>query len=139
MIILDTNIISELMRPSPSPKVITWIDEQHTSTLFITSITVAEIRYGLNVLPKGQRRGSLEDAFERTIQTGFFHRVLDFDLSAANVYGPLMASRRSRGQPLSISDGQIASIALVFGSKLATRNLRDFEDSGIELIDPFTT
>lgn len=137
MIVLDTNVISELMKPAPSLKVIDWIDQQDATLLMVTTITLAEIGYGLCALPKGKRRTSLEHAFAKTISEGFAHRVLDFDEAAAQLYGSLMAKRKEAGKPLSILDGQIASIALSYDAILATRNVKDFVDCDIGLIDPF--
>jgi predicted nucleic acid-binding protein len=137
MIVLDTNIISELMRPFPSTKVMNWIDQQDATRLVVTTITIAEIGYGLHALPKGKRRESLEESFARTMAEGFAHRILPFDEKAAHVYGHIMARRKSLGQPLSIADGQIASIARAYTADLATRNVKDFVHCELELIDPF--
>lgn len=137
MILLDTNIISEMMKESPSPNVITWLDQQEATDLFITSITIAEISYGLCVLPEGKRRNVLENAFNKTIKKAFKHRIFYFEESAAHYYGKIMGHRKKIGRPLSVLDGQIAAIALSQGALLATRNTRDFSDCDLELVNPF--
>lgn len=137
MIIVDTNIISEMMKPQPSTPVLQWLDAQEITQLFTTSITLAEISYGLNVLPQGNRRALLEDAFNKAMLAAFKHRILFFDERAAHQYGKLMGLRKELGRPLSIPDGQIAAIALVHGAAVATRNTRDFADCGLELINPW--
>ena len=137
MIILDTNVISEMMKSVPSSNVMTWIDRQNAGELFITTITIAEIVYGLNALPVGSRRNMLENAFDKTMSKAFEYRVLGFDEPAAYRYGQLMTDRKKMGKPLSILDGQIAAIAHVNGFRVATRNICDFSDCGLELIDPF--
>ncbi len=137
MIILDTHIVSELMKQSPSTYVTTWLNEQKSSELFITSITIGEISYGLNALPKGNRRTLLENAFIDAINGAFKHRILSFDEKAAYKYGDLMAHKKSQGRALSICDGEIAAITQVYNYKIATRNIKDFLDCNIELINPF--
>lgn len=137
MIILDTNVISEMMKSSPSPVVATWLDGQNITQLFITTVTIAEIAYGLHALPEGNRRKSLEEAFNQAILEGFMHRILPFDEEAAHCYGKLMGQRKALGKPMSILDGQIASIANVQGATIATRNIRDFGDCGLQLLNPF--
>lgn len=137
MIILDTNIISEMMKVNPTQSVISWLNKQATATLFITTITIAEITYGLHALPAGARRKMLENAFQQTLNEGFSHRILSFDEKAAHLYGEMMGDRKALGRPLSILDGQIAAIARSQHAKLATRNSRDFIQCGVELINPF--
>jgi predicted nucleic acid-binding protein len=137
MILLDTNVVSEVMRPKPSENVLHWLNQQNSSSLFISSITIAEICYGLRVLPIGQRRRQLETLFEAFVAQGFSGRILDFDESAARAYAELMGQRREKGCPMSLPDGQIAAVAHVNRLTLATRNIRDFVACGIELINPF--
>ena len=137
MIILETNIISEMMKSSPSLSVMAWIDQQHASDLFITTISIAEIAYGLRVLPIGKRRKMLEDAFYQSIRQAFEYRILNFDALAADRYGQLMADRKKLGKPLGVLDGQIAAIASINQLKIATRNIFDFSDCGLDLINPF--
>ncbi|MFC1592033.1 type II toxin-antitoxin system VapC family toxin [Thermodesulfobacteriota bacterium] len=137
MIIVDTNVISEMMKPSPAPHVSAWLDQQETADLFITTVTIAEISYGLNALPKGYRRSDLEEAFHNAVNEGFQHRILSFDEPAAYAYGNLMAQRKAAGRPLGVCDGQIAAIARLHSHAIATRNIRDFADCNLELINPF--
>lgn len=137
MILLDTNIISEMMKAAPNPNVMNWIDEQEVTQLVISTISIAEISYGLNSLPNGNRRHSLEDAFDKSIKMAFKHRILFFDEASAHQYGKLMGHRKNLGKPLSILDGQIAAIAFTQGAAVATRNIKDFSDCGLDLIDPF--
>lgn len=137
MIILDTHILSELMKLSPNPNVITWLDEQQVSDLFITTITVAEINYGISALPEGKRKIFLERAFDAAVLKVFNHRIIPFDESSAVAYGKLMAQRKRLGSPLSIFDGQIAAIAFSSKATLVTRNENDFFNCGLKLINPF--
>ena len=137
MIVVDTNVISEVMRPQPSPLVLNWLNTQDSNQLFITTVTLAEIGYGLRVLPEGQRRRHLHSRFEQFIAQAFEERVLDFTASAARAYAEIMGHRKEAGHPMSLPDGQIASIAHVHGFAVATRNIKDFEDCGLELINPF--
>jgi predicted nucleic acid-binding protein len=137
MILLDTNIISELMKTTPHPSVLAWINQQLNDTLFICSITVAEISYGLKVLPTGQRQKLLETRFEQFTTQAFYERILSFTTVAAQLYGEIMGYRKTLGRPLSILDGQIAAIALANNMAVATRNIKDFNDCGLELINPF--
>lgn len=125
------------MKPSPSSKVINWLDQQETTKLFISTISIAEISYGLNALPEGRRRVQLVQAFNKAIIESFKHRVLSFDESAAYTYGKIMSKRKELGRPLSILDGQIAAIAYTQGSAIATRNVNDFTECGVEIINPF--
>lgn len=137
MIILDTNIISEMMKNIPSPSVMSWIDQQQITQLFITSITIAEIYYGLRAIPETARQEKLQNAFEKAIQNAFKYRTLSFDDNAAHHYGNLMSQRKRTGRPLSILDGQIAAIALAENATIATRNTRDFNNCGLDVINPF--
>lgn len=137
MILLDTNVISEMMKKSPSTKVMRWIDQQEVTYLFVTAITLAEISYEINVLPKGKRRNLIESAFNKAIHASFKHHILSFDESSAYLYGKLMGHRKKLGRPLSVLDGQIAAIALVHQATVATRNIRDFAHCDLDLIDPF--
>lgn len=137
MIILDTNVICELMKPSPMPNVVSWIDNQDATELFISAITIAEISYGITVLPDGNRKRTLEESFNKTLNDAFKHRILSFDESAAHSYGKIMGHRKLIGRPLSIPDGQIAAIAIMHNFSIATRNIRDFSDCEIEIVNPF--
>lgn len=137
MILLDTNVVSAVMARSPAASVVAWLDRQDTLTLYVSAVTIAEIQYGLEILPDGKRRRSLEDRFARFVAEGFSGRVLSFDAQAAQLYGGIMATRRSAGRPMSVLDGQIAAIARAHRLAVATRNVRDFELCGLEVIDPF--
>ena len=137
MVVLDTNVVSEVMRASPSREVVEWLDHQHTRDLFMTSVTEAEIRAGLAVLPEGARRRGLVAAAERAFGNLFAGRVLSFDSSAARAYGEIFAARQAIGRPLSLADGQIAAIARSRGMAVVTRNVGDFEGAGVELVDPW--
>jgi toxin FitB len=137
MILLDTNVVSAVMARAPDAVVVAWLDRQETLTLFLSAVTVAEIRYGLHLLPDGRRRSSLEDRFTTFMVEGFSGRVLPFDAEAAQRYGEIMAARRGAGRPMSILDGQIAAVARANRLTVATRNVRDFELCGLAVIDPF--
>lgn len=137
MILLDTNVVSEVMRPSPDPRVIGWLNSADARELHICTISIAEIIFGLELLPEGQRRQGLEERFQSFLSAAFTHRVLSFDQAAARQYGPIMAERRRAGQPMSAPDGQIAAIACSQAMHLATRNTRDFHSCGLTLIDPW--
>jgi toxin FitB len=137
MIILDTNVISELMRAEPAPAVLSWITSQPGSGLFTTTLAQAEIYYGLALLPEGKRRDALQAAARAMFETDFADRILSFDTSAASVYAQIAAARRLAGRPIAQIDAQIAAIARARGARLATRNVKDFDACGIELIDPW--
>ncbi len=137
MVVLDTNVVSELMQSAPSSKVLAWLDDRPTRELFMTAVTEAEIRTGIAFLPEGGRRRGLAEAAERAFGGLFAGRVLPFDSAAARVYAEIAAARRASGRPLSQTDGQIAAIARSRGMTVATRNVRDFAETGIELVDPW--
>lgn len=137
MIILDTNIISEMMKQSPALSVMSWVNLQKSAHLYITCITIGEIEYGIQSLPDSARRKALESAFNKVTKSAFNHRILSFDEPAANLYGELMSHRKRSGRPLSILDGQIAAIAISNQFAIATRNTKDFLNCAIELINPF--
>lgn len=137
MIVLDTNIISEVMRPHPSESVVAWLNQQPGTNLFITSISLAEIGYGLRVLADGQHRRNLQNRFEEFVTQGFEYRILDFDAAAARIYSEIMGHKKEIGCPMSFPDGQIAAITLVNHFMLATRNIKDFSYCGLDLINPF--
>jgi predicted nucleic acid-binding protein len=137
MIVLDTNVVSEMMKAAPFPAVLSWMNDQDASRLFLTAVTIGEVRYGLRVLPQGKRRRSLEEGFERILAEGFAGRILAFDEAAAHRYGEVMGRRKEIGRPLAILDGQIASIVWSNGYAVATRNVQDFIDCGVEVINPF--
>lgn len=138
MLVIDTNVVSELMRASPRRDVLEWVDGQRTKDLFVTSVTEAEVRAGVAVLPDGERRRGLAAAAERAFGNLFASRVLPFDSSAARAYAEMFAIRQAMGRPLSLADGQIAAIARSRGMTVVTRNIGDFEGAGIELANPWT-
>lgn len=137
MILLDTNVVSELMRASPEAAVLRWMNRQPSSLVHLSTVSIAEIAYGIRILPEGRRRHDLQHRFDRFVATAFSERLLDFDRGAALQYGEIMASRREIGRPMSVVDGQIAAVARCRGCTLATRNVTDFEDCALELIDPW--
>lgn len=137
MIVLDTNVVSEVMKPSPKQAVVDWLNSQETSRLYVSTITLAEIGYGLHVMPEGKRRRSLEDRFDNFVADGFDQRVVGFDMAAARLYGEVMGRRKELGRPMSILDGQIASIARAHHAAVATRNVSDFDECGLTLLNPF--
>lgn len=138
MILLDTNVLSELMRPAPAPAVETWVSAQPAASIFISAITEAELRYGLALLPDGQRRRRLLVQAQAMLAEDFAGRILPFDSAAAEAYAPIAAARRLAGRPVSQADAQIAAIAASRGAALATRNVTDFTDCGITILDPWT-
>ena len=139
MIVLDTNIVSGMMRDEPSPEVLVWLDGWPTRELFVTAVTEAEVRTGIVLLPEGRRRRGLAEAAEHAFGSLFAGRVLPFDSGAARAYADIAAARRTAGRPLSQADGQIAAIARSHGMAVATRNVRDFEDMGMDLFNPWAS
>jgi predicted nucleic acid-binding protein len=138
MILLDTNVISELMRSTPDAKVLRWVNAQVAAALHTTSITEAEIVHGVLLLPKGKRRTTLVALAREMFEVDLDGRILAFDSAAANLYAEISSTRRATGRPISAFDAQIAAIAAVHGARLATRNGSDFADCGIDVIDPWT-
>jgi len=139
MTILDSNVLSELMRPSPWPEVEAWVASQPMMSLFITTVTQAEILYGILLLPAGRRREDLSAAVDGLFGVDFAGRILPFDCDAAKAFADISAARRSLGRPISQFDAQIAAITRSRDAALATRNTSDFEGCGIRLINPWTT
>ena len=137
MIILDTNVLSALMRASPDASVVAWLDRQPAESVWITSITLFEARFGLALLPKGRRRQSLETSFAQLLEQDLQHRVLDFDSAAATQAALLAATRQRSGKPVDMRDTQIAGIVLARRAALATRNVRHFADLMVAVIDPW--
>jgi predicted nucleic acid-binding protein len=138
MIVLDTNVLSEAIRPVPSRRVLNWLAAQQPSGLFTTAISEAELFYGLALLPAGKRRASLEEAVRRMLEEDFAQRVLPFDRAAASAFAVIASGRRKKGRPISEFDAQIAAVARINGAAVATRNADDFRDCGIGVIDPWT-
>jgi toxin FitB len=136
MIVLDTNVLSALMRQSPEAKIVDWLDRQPRTSIWTTSVTVLEIRFGLQILAAGKRRSSLLQAFEKLIET-IDRRVASFDGAAAQQAADLMALRRKTGRPGDLRDTMIAGIVLANHATLATRNTAHFEDIAAPLINPW--
>ena len=138
MIVLDTNVVSELMRPSLNPAVESWIANRPAASLFFSAVGEAELRFGLAIMPAGRRRDALASEIEAMLRDDFADRILPFDSGAACAYADIAASRRAIGRPAAEADCQIAAITRSRGMSLATRNVRDFQDMGVNVIDPWT-
>lgn len=139
MILLDTNVLSELMRPMPDAKVVRWLDAWPEWEVWISAVTVAEIRLGISLLPGGKRKELLLNLAEQMFQEDFPDRCLPFDCEAAGEYALIVAERNRQGLPISVEDGQIAAIAGTAGIALATRNAKDFSGiEGLKLVNPWT-
>ena len=136
MILLDTNIISEAMRSQGDPAVLSWLDAQSVETLFLSTITLAELRFGIAALPIGQRRDVLTRELAQRILPIFEGRILPFDLKAADAYGDLRARARAAGRAISTADGYIAGIAAAHGFIVATRDVGPFEAAGLQVVTP---
>jgi predicted nucleic acid-binding protein len=137
VIILDTNVLSALMRLAPEAAVVAWLDNQPAESVWITSITLFEARLGLALLPKGRRRQTLETAFAQLLQEDLENRILDFDSTAAAEAALLAAERQKAGRPVDMRDTQIAGIALARRATLATRNVRHFQDLNVPVANPW--
>jgi toxin FitB len=138
VIVLDTNVISEVMRASPSTQVLRWMADQRGTGLFTTAIAQAEILYGIQLLPEGKRRVALEAAAAAMFEEDFAGRILPFDSDAAQVFPGIAIARRERGRSVSQFDAQIAAIARSRRAAIATRNVADFEDCGLEVLNPWS-
>ncbi len=139
MIVLDTNVLSEALRPSPEPTVLVWLAKQPRASMFTTTVTEGEVLYGIRLLADGKRRRGLWDAAKRIFSEDFAGQVLSFDGDAADMYAEIAASRRLAGKPISQFDAMIAAMTRSRGATLATRNAKDFEDCGIDVINPWTS
>lgn len=137
MIVLDTNVVSELVRRDPDDGVLRWMDSLDAATIATTAITAAELLYGIARLPAGRRRDLLGEAAHRLIADDLGGRVEPFDASSAAHYAALVSGREREGRPIGVTEGQIAAICHNLGATLATRNTGDFEGTGIDLIDPW--
>ena len=138
MFVLDTNVASELMRPAPASTVAAWIAERDAGELFLTAVSEAELLYGVAIMPVGRRRAMLEAAMTRWLDLGFAERILPFDSAAARAYAEIASGRRHAGRPIGEADCWIAAISRSRGAAPVTRNVRDFEDTGVHVIDPWT-
>jgi predicted nucleic acid-binding protein len=137
MILLDTNVLSALMRQEPDRPVVEWLDRQPWTSIWTTSITILEVRFGLQTLPLGRRRARLIDAFERVLLENLEQRIAAFDQAAADQAADLMASRKKRGRPGDLRDTMIAGIVLARGATLATRNIAHFSDLPLRMVNPW--
>lgn len=138
MIVLDTNVLSAMMRRAEEPSVERWLDEQPIPSVWTTTVTVFEIRFGIELLPPSRRRDLLDAAFARAVDEVLDGRVLPFDRLAAQAAGTIAARRQRKGRPVEIRDVQIAGIALARKATLATRNIRHFTDLDVPVIDPWS-
>lgn len=136
MIILDTNVVSEMMRPTPEPLVLSWFATQSAEDVHVTAVTMAEILLGIELLPAGKRRDALQAGADKTFAV-FTGRILPFDDRAAYAFSVISSSRRKQGKPMSAFDAEIAAIARANGAVLATRNVNDFESCGLPLVNPW--
>jgi predicted nucleic acid-binding protein len=137
LILLDTNVVSELMRPEPSARVLQWLNLQPSREIWLCSVVAGELLFGLARLPEGARKQQLTRTLSLMLSEDFQDRVLAYDLEAAVVYADLVANRESQGKPISLADAQIASICVTHQASLATRNTKDFEGLGLTLINPW--
>ena len=137
MTVLDTNVISELMKRAPADRVTTWIASQPATSLYTTSVTQAEILHGIMLLPSGRKRSALEAAAAAMFREDFAGRILPFGSDAAQAYARVATDRRRLGRPISVFDAQIAGIARSAGAAIATRNVSDYDGCGVPAIDPW--
>jgi predicted nucleic acid-binding protein len=137
MILLDTNLVSEPWRPGPNPHVVAWIDAQAVETLFLSSVTVAELRFGIAAMPYGKRRKVLHERLEGELLAVFAGRVLPFDLEASRAYAELMSKAKIAGHAINMADGYIAAIAAARGLSVASRDVAPFQAAGVPIINPW--
>jgi toxin FitB len=138
MIVLDTNVVSEPLKPVSEPAVLAWLDQQNIETLFLTAISLAELRYGIAALPSGRRKEGLGEALENRIITLFGSRVLPFDSAAANAYAVIRVRAKAAGKAIGAADGYIAATAAAHGFTVATRDTGPFEAAGVHVINPWS-
>lgn len=136
-LLLDTNVLSELLRASPDAGVVAWFADQHADALFVSAVTQAEMLFGAALLPDGRRRTQLEQQLNAMFDEDFARRVLPFDSEAARIYAGVVSGRRQAGRSISQFDAQIAAIALAHRASLVTRNVEDFEGCGLALVNPW--
>ena len=139
MIVLDTNVVSEFMRPNPADSVVAWMARQFAPLLYLSTISEADLRFGIEILPPGRRRERLRSEVEEMLREDFAGRILPFDRSAAQAYATIAATRRAAGLSIDYADCQIAAIARVAGAAVATRDFSAFQDCGVDVIDPWAT
>ena len=138
MFVVDTNVVSELMSASPAPSVVAWLDECDPSDQYLTSVSVAELLYGVGRLPAGRRRDRIAAAVDGVIGEDFRGRILSFDLPAAVAYARIVSGRRIAGRPIGTADAQIAAICASRDAVGVTRNVDDFTGCGIDVVDPWS-
>jgi toxin FitB len=139
LIVLDTNVVSELMRLEPAAAVLNWVDRQPADEMYLTAITVAELLYGVARLPDGKRKTDLAERIEAVLSEDFEHRICPFDETAAAHYADIVVHRERLGRPISTADAQIAATCRSHGALLATGNVDDFTDTTVEIINPWMT
>lgn len=137
MILLDTNLVSEPWKPRPDPHVVAWIDAQAVETLYLSAVTVAELRFGIAAMPAGKRRKILHERLEEELLPLFARRVLAFDLEASRAYADLMSKAKAVGQAINMADGYIAAVAAARGLSVASRDVAPFHAAGIPVINPW--
>lgn len=137
MIVLDTNVVSELMQKAPEPRVVSWVDRFSASDVLVTAVTAAELMYGVARLPDGRRKRELHIKVEGLLTEDFQDQILPFDAPAATRYAEIVASRERAGRPISMADAQIAAICRTWSAGLATRNVDDFVDTGVDAVNPW--
>jgi predicted nucleic acid-binding protein len=137
VIVLDTNIVSELMRKAPAPRVVSWVDGFSASDVLVTAVTAAELLYGVARLPEGRRKRELRIKVEGLLTEDFENQILPFDVMAAVHYADIVASRERVGRPINMADAQIAAICRNWSTGLATRNVHDFVDTGVHAVNPW--
>ncbi len=137
MIVLDTNVVSELMRRSPDEDVVRWVDQFMYGEVFITVVTAAELLYGVARLPAGERKAALTTRVSELLDEDFEDQIMPFDNLAAAHYAQIVATREHQGRPISMADGQVAATCRRYGASLATRNTKDFADTGVTVLDPW--
>lgn len=137
MILLDTNVISELWKLEPEPAVLAWVDAQAVETLYLSAVTLAELRFGIAAMPEGKRRSVFHERLEHEVLPAFSGRVLPFDLQASQAYATLMSQARDQGLAIGMADGYIAAIAVAQGLMVATRDQAPFKAAGVKVIDPW--
>ena len=137
MFVMDTNVASELMRPNPARAATTWIAGHDAGEIYLTAVSEAELLYGVAIMPNGKRRNAIEAAINRWLNLGFRDRIVPFDSAAARAYAEIAADRRRAGRPISEADCQIAAICRSRDAVLITRNVRDFQGTGVEVVDPW--
>jgi predicted nucleic acid-binding protein len=137
VIVLDTNVVSEILRHQPDPGVLQWFDAQDPHELWLTSVVAAELMFGIAKMPQGARQRQLAQAMSTMLEQDFAARVLAFDLNCASVYADLVARQQRQGRAIAMADAQIAATCLANAAQLATRNSKHFEELGLTLINPW--